>query len=140
MSNDQYKWPMQHNPIRFFRPKGLKHHLYCIHTGNDTNILNKFGFNKRLISNLCCEVNGHLYEYVRSNDQTLKLYKKDQCSSIEIKLIEAFNEIYEEELRKRQKWTYLQLMENYRKTIQPELDSSQDVLPSNVRLSSSLWY
>jgi hypothetical protein len=69
-----------------------------------------------------------------------RLKIKGYCNDEDIKGMEELNKHFEKEQIKTETIDSLQLVEDYRKTMQPMVEPDDDDLYTNKRLQFSLWY
>jgi DNA topoisomerase VI subunit B len=107
---------------------------------DDARVLARHGFVKSIILTPCKEVGRHLYEYLRNKKHMKHLKRKGYCLDSDIRRIEEINQEHEIEEAKREWKDRFELMEDYRKTMQPIIEPDDDDLATHKRLRCSLWY
>lgn len=136
----EYKCHLHSQLVRFFRRRGLKQHYYYVHRNDDSQTLANQGINKAIISRLSCDLSGHPYEYRRNKKHMEGLALKGICSEEDVSEMKILNFIQEVELKERERANQLELVEDYRKTMQPMVEPDCDDLYTITRLRCSLSY
>lgn len=121
-----FKCTMHKTPMIFLKRYHLKRHLYFVHRNGGEEMLGLHGFQNQLIETPRYECKGTKTEYCWARKDFERYLNQYEAETNQMQLFLELNIHYEQKWILEQTWRGSRLVDDYKKSLQPETEKDDD--------------